>query len=116
MRQIKTKARQEFTLEGDIASVLQQARQRPICGLFVVATDKGRPVSRDVWSRAWLAAVKAAGIEDAQFRDIRAMAAQAGKDEGLDYQALLGHTTRAMSDHYLKARQVTVAAPVRRKL
>ena len=114
--QKKTGTRQEFTLNPDLASVLARARQRPILGLYVVATDKGQPISRDMMSRAWLAACKAAGVEDAQFRDIRAMAAKASKDGGQDFQALLGHTTRAMSERYIKGRQTVVAEPVRRKL
>ena len=63
-----------------------------------------------------IAARTAAGIPDAQFRDIRAMAAKASKDGGQDFQALLGHTTRAMSERYIKGRQTVVAEPVRRKL
>jgi len=70
----------------------------------------------DRMSDAWIAARTAAGIPDAQFRDIRAMAAKASKDGGQDFQALLGHTTRAMSERYIKGRQTVVAEPVRRKL
>ncbi len=116
LRQIKTGARQEFPINAALAGVLDSARQRPIVGLFVIATDKGQPISRDMMGRAWLAACKAAGVEDAQFRDIRAMAAKASKEDGQDYQALLGHTTRAMSEKYIKGRQTVVAEPVRRKL
>ncbi len=116
LRQIKTGTRQEFSLNDDLRSVLDRARQRPIIGLYVVATDKGQPVSRDMMQRAWTAACKAAGVADAQFRDIRAMAAKQGKADGIDYQALLGHTTRAMSERYIKGRQTVVAEPVRRKL
>lgn len=116
MRQIKTRQRMQFTMSEDLAAVLERARQRPILGLYVIATAKGRPVSRDRMSDAWLAARTAAGIPDAQFRDIRAMAAKASKEGGQDFQALLGHTTRAMSERYIKGRQTVVAEPVRRKL
>ena len=44
------------------------------------------------------------------------MAAKASKEGGQDFQALLGHTTRAMSERYIKGRQTVVAEPVRRKL
>lgn len=116
MRQIKTGQRMEFRMTADLASVLAAARQRPILGLYVVASAKGRPVSRDQMDDAWHAARAAAGIADAQFRDIRAMSAKQGKADGIDYQALLGHTTRAMSDKYIKGRATIVAEPVRRKL
>lgn len=116
LRQIKTGTRQEFTMNDDLASVLARARQRPILGLYVIATAKGQPISPDMMSDAWIAARTAAGIPDAQFRDIRAMAAKQGKADGIDFQALLGHSTRAMSERYIKGRQTVVAEPVRRKL
>lgn len=114
--QRKTHTRQEFTMNPDLASVLAQARQRPILGLYVVADRKGRPVSEDTFGREWRKACKAAGVEDAQFRDIRPMAAEEKKREGGSYQALLGHTTLAMSNRYLKGKQTVVAEPVRKKL
>lgn len=116
MRQQKTGQRMEFTMTEDLASVLSRARQRPILGLYVVATEKGRPVSRDMMDDAWHMARDAAAIGDAQFRDIRAMAAKASQQGGQDFQALLGHTTRAMSERYLKGVRTVVAEPVRRKL
>ena len=116
MRQIKTKARLEFDLTPDLSSVLDRARQRRIVGLYVVATDKGRPVSRWMLNDAWRAACDAAGVLDAQFRDLRPMAAAASEAAGQDYRKLLGHTTQAMSDRYLKGRRTIAANPVRKKL
>jgi integrase len=116
MRQKKTGQRMEVSMTDDLASVLATARQRPILGLYVVATDRGKPVTRTRFAEAWRAAATAAGIADAQFRDIRAMGALAAKQGGLDYQALLGHTTRRQSERYIKGRQTLVAEPVRRKL
>ena len=82
-------------------------------GLYVLARSEGSSRSHATkMSDAWLTARNAAGIPDAQFRDIRAMAAKAAKEGGQDFQALLGHTTRAMSEHYIKGRQTVVAEPV----
>ena len=116
VRQQKTQERQEYLLQGDIAEVLAQARQRPICGLTVLISERGRPISRSVWSAAWVAARTAAGIADAQFRDVRSLAAIDAKAGGLDYQALLGHSSQRMSDRYLRGRKVTTAVPNARKL
>ena len=116
MRQQKTGQRIQWAMNDDLAAVLARARQRPIVGLYVVATAKGRPVSRDMMDDAWHRACAAAGVVDAQFRDIRAMAAKASKEGGQDFQALLGHTTRAMSERYIKGRQTVKAEAVRRKL
>jgi integrase len=116
IRQKKTSTRQEFINDEALAGVLAEARSRPILGLYVVADHKGRPVSRDKLQRAWVAACEAASVADAQFRDIRAMAAMAAKEGGLDYQALLGHSTQAMSDTYLKGVNVVTAKPIQQKL
>jgi len=50
----------------------------------------------------WSAATEKAQVIDAHFHDIRGKAATGGKRVGLDYQALLGHSTKAMSDRYIK--------------
>lgn len=110
----KTDKRQFVRMSADLSSVLQKARQRPILGLYVIANERGRQIRRDMLHRAWTKA--ATGIEDAQFRDIRAMAAKAAKEGGQDYQALLGHADRAMSERYIKGRETVIAEPVRRKL
>jgi integrase len=115
-RHRKTGQRVEFSMTPDLTSVLATARQRPILGLYVVGNARGRKIGQDMMSRAWRAACAAAGVTDAQFRDIRAMAAKAAKEGGQDFQTLLGHTTRAMSERYIKGRQTIKAEPVRRKL
>ncbi len=116
VRQIKTQARQEFKVEGDLATVVVEARQRPILGLTVLVSERGRPITRSIWSAAWLAARTAAGVPDAQFRDVRSLAAIDAQAGGLDYQALLGHSSQRMSDRYLRGRKVTTAMPIARKL
>jgi integrase len=115
VRQIKTGTRQEFVLSPELQEVLARAKARPILGLYVIALDNGRPVGRDRMGDAWIAAREAAGV-DAQFRDIRAKAATDAESGGQDFQALLGHSTRKMSERYLKGRRTVVADPVKRRL
>jgi integrase len=50
------------------------------------------------------------------FHDIRAKAATDSKGEGLDYQALLGHSKRDMSDRYVKARTTDKVAARNKEL
>ncbi len=115
MRQRKTQQRMAFALTPELQAVLTRARGRRVLGLFVIASDRGKQITRDHMRAAWDAACEAAGV-DAQFRDIRSKAATDAKRGGQDYQKLLGHTTLAMSDRYIKLRQTVVAEPVRRKL
>jgi integrase len=115
MRQQKTGQRMSFTISPEISSVLTRAKQRRVLGLTVIATPKGRRISRGMLERAWRQACKAAGVV-AQFRDIRAKAATDAKKGGQDYQKLLGHANPAMSERYIKRREAVIAEPVRRKL
>jgi integrase len=115
MRQEKTSQRMSFTMTPDLAAILDRARTRRIVGLYVIANDKGRRISRGMLERAWREACAAAGVV-AQFRDIRAKAATDAKKGGQDYQKLLGHANPAMSERYIKRREAVIAEPVRRKL
>jgi integrase len=96
--------------------VLATARARPILGLYVVATDKGRPITKGRLERAWRASCAVAGVADAQFRDLRAKYGTEAEEDGQDYQAGLGHASKAMSERYLRKRRTVKAEPLRRKL
>ncbi len=115
VRQQKTAQRMSFAMTPELSSTLERARARRVLGLYVCATDRGKRITKDRMDDDWRAACAAAGVV-AQFRDIRAKAATDAKSGGQDYQALLGHTTKAMSDRYIKGMQTVVAEPVRRKL
>lgn len=53
----------------------------------------------------WHEAAKAAGIEDALPNDLRAKSATDTKRQGKDATALLGHTSSAMTERYLRDRE-----------
>lgn len=110
----KTKVRQAFAVSDALAEILEEARQRPVLGLYVVGSDKGRKISPRMMQEHWRAICDAAGIPDAQFRDIRPRGAIDAEREGYDFQAMLGHTTRAMSERYLKAHRVIAVQPLRK--
>lgn len=116
VRQRKTKRKQAFVVSDALAEVIEQARQRPVLGLYVAATDAGRPLTRNILGNAWRAAVAAAGIADAQLRDVRAKSATDAEAEGIDPQALLGHASRKMSERYLRLRRTHLVQPLRAKL
>lgn len=111
----KTKIRIAFELPAALLAVLDEARQRPIVGLYVVANDKGRPISLRRWQDVFRGACRELNIEDATPRDIRGKAGTDAEAEGLDYQALLGHASRRTSDIYLK-RKRTLKAPTLRRI
>lgn len=114
LRQKKTRQRQAFILAPRLVEVIERARQRRILGLYVIADEAGRPLSYGQLNRAWIKARTAAGV-DAQFRDIRAYSGTDAERLGQDFQALLGHTSRKMSERYLKAKRVILVEPLRGK-
>ena len=116
VRQQKTHTQLAFIVTDALRDVLQQARQRPILGLYVIANDKGRPLSRRRLNEAWIVARTAAGVPDAQVRDVRAKAGTDAEAAGMDYQALLGHANKKMSDRYLKLKRVKQVTAIRARL
>lgn len=67
----------------------------------------GAPAYRTVYDQ-WVRACQAAGIEDTDLRDLRAMAATEAKRQGKDATALLGHASSTMTKRYLRDREVPV--------
>lgn len=50
-------------------------------------------------------------VEDFHLHDIRAKALTDAERQGLDAQRLAGHKNRAMTEHYVKARETEKATP-----
>lgn len=48
-----------------------------------------------------------AGVEDAQLRDLRAMALTEAEEQGLNPTALAAHSSPAMTARYLRRKRVT---------
>lgn len=112
----KTHVWQAFAVTDEVRAVLDEARKRPILGLFVIATDKGQRITLRKWQDVWRPLVRRLGIEDAQIRDIRKKAATDAEREGIDYQALLGHTNRKMSERYIAGTRIIKAQPLRKRI
>lgn len=117
VEQVKTGARQAFEITPPLRAVLEGAKRVSVVGLFVVSTNKGRPISARRLQEAFAKARDDAGVDkDTRFHDIRGMAATQAADDGIDYQAMLGHTSKKMSDRYVKARQTIKAPTLKRRL
>jgi integrase len=73
---------------------------------------QGKPLGYSAIRRKWRAACDAAGVEDAQQRDLRAVAATAAKKQGKSAKALLGHADERTTLIYLRGKeQVVVEGP-----
>lgn len=116
VEQVKTGARQEFIVTPALRKFLDHCKAKPVLGLFVIATDRGRPIRQARLQTEFQRAAKAAKVADAHFHDIRGKAATDAKRDGLDYQAMLGHSTKRMSDRYIHGKESVRVEPMRRAL
>lgn len=114
--QQKTGKRQEFVVTPPLRAFLDHCRSKPIVGLYVISTAKGRPITQRRLQEEFARAREIAGVKDARFHDIRGKAATDAKADGQDYQAMLGHSTKRQSDAYVKAKETTRVEPLRRVL
>lgn len=119
IRQQKTKKLQLFQWTDALHQVIEAAKKLPrsVRGMqHLLCTNKGSKYSYATMYTWWCQAVEKSGVTDANFHDIRAKTADAAEREGIDYQALLGHSTKAMSDRYLKSERPSMAEPLSKKL
>lgn len=117
IQQQKTGRRQLYSTTPELTAALAAARAvHNIDSVFLLCDHRGQPYTTMRLSRAFLTAARSADVKRAQLRDIRAKAATDAKELGQDYQAILGHTTRAMSDSYIKPKAILKVEPLRKKL
>lgn len=77
-----------------------------------IGRDPSRPPSYSTVRRRWAAACKAAGIQDANLHDLRAVAATEAEGQGKDPSKLLLHASRKNTERYLrKKREPVVDGP-----
>ena len=115
IQQHKTGKRQLFTWSDPLRQAIATARRlpRPIRSLHLLCTRRGKPYTYAAFYTIWSGACTRAGVVDVHFHDIRGKAATEAKAQGQDYQAILGHATQAMSDKYIKRREIETVEPVR---
>jgi len=118
VKQIKTGKLQLFRRSPALEAVIESAKAipRPVRGLYLLCTQRGKPYSYATINTWWQQAREKSGIEDVHFHDIRGKSATDAKKDGIDYQALLGHTTKAMSDRYIKIEEAQQVETLQRKI
>lgn len=107
LRQRKTGKPLRLELAGDLAELVERIRTRTfpekaVVTLALVRDESGQRMTYDALQDRFQAARKAAGVHF-QLRDLRAKAATDLNDLALA-QRLLGHSSRAMTEHYTKDR------------
>jgi integrase len=118
--QDKTEARLVVAWTPELNSVVRRARgiHGSLRALTLLHSKTGRKLDYDTILNQWRSACAAAGVADAQLRDLRAMSLTRVKQERGEQaaQAVAGHTTVQMTRTYLRDKEVpTVQGPTGRK-
>ncbi|RTL35068.1 MAG: integrase, partial [Rhodocyclaceae bacterium] len=118
VQQKKTGNRVLIAMSPDLEAAVQRARDlhKSVKGLTLFHKPNGEPLSETTMYGHWVRACKAAGVEDANFHDIRAAAATDAKAKGMDSKTLLGHTTESSHNRYLRSKEIPIAQPVPARL
>jgi integrase len=116
VRQRKDRQPAGIRRDGLSAEVLDALRDRKVLGLYVIAGDKGRPITVRRLQRQYAKARDAAGVKDSGFHDIRALAATDARKQGLDATALLGHRSEQQTQTYLRDFEAVKATPLKQVL
>lgn len=114
----RTKVAQRFAMDDEMRALLARARGRRVMGLYVVADDRGRRILQDRYQEWWRALRANLGLDGVQFRDIRSKSGTDRQQETGDVaeaQKLLGHTSRRMTERYMKRLMVQNVEPMRRR-
>lgn len=114
-RQQKTGARLVVRWTPALREVVARARalHGPVPALTLFKNRRGKAPDYTTIEREWLAACRAAGVEDARLHDLRAAAATAVGKAGAG--ALLGHASEGNTARYLRAKIVPVVDGPQRK-
>jgi integrase len=117
LRQGKTGKAMRLAVEGDLAALLERIKgrqfpDRAVVTLALVRDESGQRLTYDALSDRFQAARAKAGVHF-QLRDLRAKAATDLEDLAAA-QKLLGHSSRAMTEHYTKQRAGERVSPLLR--
>jgi integrase len=119
LRQAKTDTPMRIEISPAIQTVIDRCKSRKngkVYNTALVTGAMGKPVTVRWISALWKKAKEAAGIErDIQFRDLRAKAVS-DREEVSDIreaQALAGHSTVAMTEHYSRKRRGKKVTPTK---
>jgi integrase len=114
----KTGKRVVFQSVDDLAIAIERAKELPkkVDSIYLFSTRKGKQIPYSTFKSHWTMLKEEVGLVDADihFHDLRGKAATDAGDMGIDAQKLLGHKHRAMTEHYIKARQIDKVTPLKR--
>jgi len=117
----KTGRRLIYEWSPELRDAIEGIRKlrRPVRSLHLFTTRDGQPFTAKGFNSAWQRAMKAAiknGLLCFTEHDLRAKVVTDARNAGMDAQRLAGHKNSAMTDRYVKSRQVKRVKPLRRNI
>lgn len=109
---------QLFRWNDALRQAIEEAKKIPRQerGVYILCTRRGTKYSYATFYTWWCKAVEKAGVENANIHDIRKKTRDQAELEELDYQAILGHATKAQSDKYLATKRAKKVDPIKKIL
>jgi integrase len=110
-KQQKTGAKLIVAWSPELRRVVERAKSvesHGVSTMTVFSQRGGRPLKLYTIRQQWDLACTKAGVENAQLRDLRAMAGTEAKRQGINPTALLGHADPKMTRRYLRDRETPV--------
>ena len=118
IKQGKTGAKQLYEWTDGLRDGVDRAKalKRPIRGLYMFCNRQGKPYTdsgfKAMWQRVQIKWAEKGGNRFT-FHDIRAKSLTDAKGKGMDAQTLAGHSSAAMTEHYIKQREFKRVTPLR---
>lgn len=116
--QRKTGQRLQVQMSDEMERIVREAKAlHNVMALYLFhPRGKSTPYSYRAIRDSYTRAAAKAGVTDTGLHDIRAKAATDAKREGIDAQALMGHTSEAMTKRYIRLRDtVQTSSPSLRR-
>lgn len=110
--QKKTGTKQIYEMTPELKAALERAKT-PGSIVYLICRRNGEAYTQPQFQKMWTRDFSKTDVEDVVFHDIRGKAATDAKRLGLDYQGLLGHSRRDMSDSYIRAIEGTRVRPLK---
>lgn len=112
--QKKTGAKQVYAMTDALRAALEDAKglRNKVGSLYLLSNHHGKPYVQKMFQKLWTVDFAKTDVEGVVFHDIRGKSATDAKRLGLDYQSLLGHSSRDMSDRYIRAIEGTRVSPL----
>lgn len=109
-KQDKTDAELIVRWNPELKAVVETAKSLNgnVKALTLIHNRRGKAPDYKTIHGQWDKARTAAGVLDAQMRDLRAMSLTAAKRQGMNPTALAGHASEAMTKRYLRDREIPV--------